>query len=244
MFVCFAAALLLWWRGGSYRGSALLLLLLFRWAGQVNGHLLLHLVLFLLHQLVLLRLLGLAGTSSFRGIAERIGARRVGRRRAGTLFGHFQRLLVHPCGGGVTFRFSPVRTAVLFTCLFTAMVTWKHSGPCYTQHFIVYSKGLLITDRCVLMLLWCTCGTDVHAAHRAARGRTIPSCRSWQSWGWTRAAGWSVAPWRRTDRTPPWRCCDPSTSHAYATWPAGSETTPGNKTGSTEVRGRAQHLSR
>ena len=70
-------------------------------------------------------------------------------------------------------------------------------------------------------------GTDVHAAHRAARGRRIPSCRSWRSWGWTPAAGWSVAPSPRTDRTPPWRCCGPNTSHAFATLPDGSGTTPG-----------------
>lgn len=75
----------------------------------------------------------------------------------------------------------------------------------------------------------CACGTDVHAAHRAARGRRIPSCRSWRSWGWTRAAGWSDAPWLRTGHTRPWRCCGPSTSRVFATLLVGSGTTPERK---------------
>lgn len=81
--------------------------------------------------------------------------------------------------------------------------------PCVLMHGVVHVRG-----------------TDVHAAHRAARGRRIPSCRSWRSWGWTLAAGWSDAPSHRTDRTLPWRCCDPNTSHAFATSPAGSGTRP------------------
>ncbi len=97
-------------------------------------------------------------------------------------------------------------------------------AECFMCVFSVY-------EPCVLMRgVVHVRGTDVYAAHRAARGRRIPSCRSWRSWGWTLAAGWSDAPSHRTGRTPPWRCCDPNTSHAFATLPAGSGTTPGKHT--------------
>lgn len=53
----------------------------------------------------------------------------------------------------------------------------------------------------------------------------------WRTWGWTRGGGWSDAPWLRTGRTPPSRCCDPNTSPFSSTWPCGSETTPGEMKG-------------
>lgn len=62
--------------------------------------------------------------------------------------------------------------------------------------------------------------------YQAARGRRNPWCHPWQIWEWIRAVGWSGAPWHRTDRTLPWRCCGPSISHASSTWPSGSGTRP------------------
>ena len=64
-------------------------------------------------------------------------------------------------------------------------------------------------------------------SYRAAMGRRSPPRLPWPTWGWTPAGGWSGAPWPHTGRTPPWRCCGPSTSPASSTWPCGSGTTPG-----------------
>lgn len=129
-----------------------------------------------------------------------------------------------------------VRTISVTWCLSLA-VSRRDSSNVAQSHwmcwfiYVVVRCVFSVYKPCVLMRgVVRVRGTDVYAAHRAARGRRIPSCRSWRSWGWTLAAGWSDAPSRRTDRTPPWRCCDPNTSRAFATSPAGSGTTPGKRT--------------
>jgi len=56
--------------------------------------------------------------------------------------------------------------------------------------------------------------------------RRIPRCRSEQTWVQSLAVVASDAPWLHTTRTQPWWSTCPTPSPSYATWRAGSGTTP------------------
>jgi len=60
----------------------------------------------------------------------------------------------------------------------------------------------------------------------AATERMIPRCRSEQTWVQSLAVVASDAPWLHTTRTQPWWSTCPTPSPSYATWRAGSGTTP------------------
>lgn len=122
------------WRVAEVSRRSCLRVLLLGGAGQVDGHLLIHVLLFLHFQeplLLGLRLLGLAAAASFRGAAERIAAGRVRLGGAQTLLGHFQRLFVHPCVKRRTLR--SVCIIELYLCNDTAKTMWKQ-----TKHISIY----------------------------------------------------------------------------------------------------------
>ena len=66
-----------------------------------------------------------------------------------------------------------------------------------------------------------------YSTHLEARARhTRLSQTAWWS---CRGGGGSASPWRRTARTRPWCCPDPTSCWSSAPWLSGSETRPGTK---------------